>query len=374
MRRITAVLYIGLVCAAAGTPAHTGNTIGLYHWGGTFSKSMSQGIEQIAALGVRNARVSLSARYYADYNISSTACYQNFSLTDAARLPDVKRAFDNPNIDVIMITAYDGVTFGDCQTHRYLSPRFYTPENTAAIVQEYSDFTLYLYQTYQGTHKRFIISNWEADNDVYCGRAWGYATFQAVRASCDATYALAYGGNATPQDSLEGLKLWFMARQRGILEGRNRAAALGIGGAPRVYFAVEFCMVHALRDAGLKSVLYDVLPFVTFDYASYSAYESINRPDPVASLVADLNLLRDVLGSNSIILGEIGFSPSQLGFDAAIAHTNEVIEAATAWGVSYMFQWHLFNQGTQDDFGLYDCNGQATPFGNYYAGKALNIN
>src|SRR5947209_15255411 len=173
MSRLTALIFAGILSSFAGTPANTLKNVGIYHWGGSFTKSMSQGVEQIAALGVRNARVTLSPTYNADYNIAAV-CYPGFTLSDAVRQPDVKRAFDNPDIDVLMITAYDGVSFGDCRQHRYLNPDFYTPQNTAAMMQEYSDFTLYLYQAYQGTHKRFIIANWESDNDIYCGQAWGY--------------------------------------------------------------------------------------------------------------------------------------------------------------------------------------------------------
>lgn len=326
---------------------------------------MSQGVEQIAALGAKTARVSLSAKYYTDYNIG-TSCYPQFSLTAAAQQADVKRALDNPRIETFIITAYDGVTFGDCWHHRYLNPDFYTPEHTAAIVQEYSDFTFYLAQTYQHTRKSFILSNWESDNDVYCGQAWGYATFESVRAECNASYRIIYEGNTSPDDSLRGLRLWLQARERGIAEGRERAAAQGIGGM-RVYLAVEFCIIHALRDAGFKSVLYDVLPFVVYDYASYSAYESIGKPDAGNQLKADLDLVGDLVGYHAVILGEVGFSRGQWGSDAVISRTNDVLEAALSWGVSYIIQWNLYDPETGDLFGLYDKAGNVNPLGSFYA-------
>jgi hypothetical protein len=64
----------------------------------------------------------------------------------AAQEPDVKRALDNDKIEAFIITAYDGVSFGDCMTHRYLNPSLHTEQITAAMIREYSDFTLYLYQ------------------------------------------------------------------------------------------------------------------------------------------------------------------------------------------------------------------------------------
>jgi len=96
-------------------------------------------------------------------------------------------------------------------------------------VQEYSDLTFYLYEQYGQTHKRFIITNWESDNDVYCGAAYAYATNPAAKALCDSNYPAAYGVR-TPEDALAGLTLCFKARRQGIEEGRQRALALGLGG------------------------------------------------------------------------------------------------------------------------------------------------
>jgi len=58
------------------------------------------------------------------------------------------------------------------------------------------------------------------------------------------------------------LKTWFQLRQQGIKEGRARALAAGIGGM-RVCFAPEFN-----------------IPYVAFDYVSYSSYQSMGDGDP----------------------------------------------------------------------------------------------
>jgi hypothetical protein len=338
-------------------------TVGIYHWGSQYPTSVSQGVRQIAALGGHIARIALSARSYVDYQMAS-ACYPNFSLTSFAQEPDIKAALDNPDIDVYMLTAYDGTSFSDCIHQNFLVPAFYTSDAQSKMVDEYAEFTLYLYRTYVKTHKRFIISNWEGDNSIYCGSANSYAVDQQFQAYCNSIYARSYGGNQSPNDSIAGLKFWFEARQQGVAKGRQMAAALGIGGT-RVLVAPEFCVINVLRNQGLKSVLYDVLPFTSFDYVSYSSYESINQADPVAALIADLNTIRDVVGSTAIIIGESGFARSQWG-DQAVARTSEVINAALSFGTPYLFQWGLYDQSASNTFGLFDTNGNGTALGAYF--------
>src|SRR5262249_37407507 len=142
--------------------------VGIYDWGESQPVSMSEGIEAVANLGTHVARISLSPRYHIDYH-QGAACDSQFTLAHGAQETDVRKAFDNPKIEVFIITAYDGLSFGDCVNQLFLIPSFYTEQNVDAMLQEYSDFTLYLYQRYHHTHKKFIISNWEADNAVYCG-------------------------------------------------------------------------------------------------------------------------------------------------------------------------------------------------------------
>ena len=359
-----ALIYL-MSSTAVALPGSPTNAIGFYHWGGRHTTSMSEGVERIAQLGGHVARVVLAPTYHRDYNIG-TGCYLGYSLSAIAREADVKRALDNESTAVLMLTAYDGVTFGDCEHVRFLNPSFYTPDNTAALVQKYSDFTLYLYQTYRHTYKRFIVSDWEGDNAVYCQAAYTYATVPQFRSYCDDNYAALYG-NRFAAESIQGLKLWHQARLRGIADGRKRAAGEGIGGM-RVYFAPEFCSIHALHDGGFQSVLYDVLPAVTADYVSYSAYESVNAPDPATTLVADLDIISGVVGATAIIVGETGFSRSTWGTET-VPRTDEVISAAQAWGVPYIFQWNLYDEDLQNDFGLFDLYGNATPIGAYFQHK-----
>jgi hypothetical protein len=354
------LLMLAVHQAFAGTPAET---VGFYHWGGEYPVSGSAGVEKIAGLGSHAARIALSPKYNMEYN-QGTACSTAGSLEALAQEPDIQAAFDNPHVDVFMITAYDFTTYGDCQTQQFLEPGFYTTANTQTLVQEYSDFTLYLYRTYAHSGKRFIISNWEGDNEIYCGAAYAYATSESFRESCNQGYSSEYYGNPTPAESFEALKLWFQFRQQGIADGRLRAAQEGLTDT-LVYFAPEFCITRALHEGGFESVLYDVLPSVLFDYVSYSAYESINTSQPAETLTEDLNTIEKVTGSKSIILGEIGFARSVWGA-ATTVRIGEVLAAADAWGVPYIFVWNLYDTSATEDYGAYSTDGLPTPLAGYY--------
>ena len=324
---------------------------------------MSDGVAAIAAIGGHIARVTISPRMNIDYHTGSH-CIPGFTLAGAMLDADVKKAMDNPAINVFILTAYDGVTFGDCSTHTYLNPRYYTPTGQAEVAHEYSDLTLYLYRTYQKTSKRFIISNWESDNDVYCGQAYGYATDPQFRANCDTSYPLIYSGNSSPAESLQGLKLWFQAREQGIEDGRARAAALGIGGM-RVYFAPEISVVRCLHDAGFQSVLYDVVPSVKFDYLSYSSHQSTNLPSPMSSLMQDLATIQSVVGSGEIIIGEIMTDSTEGDSDLFLLNLAQVIDAALHWGAPFVIYWNV-HSASDNPGGLYDGSGQLTEVGRFF--------
>jgi hypothetical protein len=339
-------------------------SVGFYHWGGVYHASISEGVAAIAAVGGHVARLAISPRMAIDYGMGSS-CIAGFTLANAVQDPDVKKALDNPAIDVFVLTAYDGVTFGDCRTHLYLNPGFYTPSGEAAIVQEYSDLTLYLYQAYQHSSKRFIISNWESDNDVYCGEAWLYTTNPIFSADCDANYRVSYAGNVSPAESYQGLRLWFEARQKGIEDGRNRALAAGIGGI-KVYFAPEINICRCLHDAGLESALYDVIPYIKFDYVSYSSYQSTLSANPHDMLLNDLDTIEKVTGTRAIIIGEILIGSPSTDPQAFDQTLQGVLDGALSWGASYIIYWNLFSPFDCIDCGVYDSAGQTTPVGAFF--------
>ena len=291
-------------------------------------------------------------------------CISGFSLPGVLADPDVVSALTDSHLAVIMATAYDGTSFADCITQSYFNPDFYSQANTARMVAEYSDFVYRLNVLLHDSGKTFILSNWEGDNALYCGQAYTYTISAAFREQCAAGYPTVYGGALSPHQAVEGMVLWMKARYLGVTLGRERARSEGLTGFD-VFVAPEICAVHMLHALGLESVLYDVIPRIPFDYVSYSSYESLGGSTPAQTLMADLDVIRTVSGSDRIIIGEFGFSRSA-DRGALIAKTQAVTAAAIAWGVSYIIQWNLYDEVEDSDFGLFDVSGRLTELGTYY--------
>lgn len=337
--------------------------VGIYHWGGKSAKGVREGVQHIVDLHGTIARVAISPLMDVDYHRGG-GCIAGFSLPGALDDDDLRSALAEPGLRVIMATVYDGISYRDCSTHPYFNPGFYTEETTARIVNEYSEFTYRLHVLFQSTGKRFILSNWEGDNALYCGQAWTFANSESFRSQCLASYPAVYGGNRGPGESVEGMVAWLKARYAGVVQGRERASAEGLTGV-EVLVAPEMSAVRMLREKGLPSVLYDVVPRVPFDFLSYSSYESICSAQPLQALRADLDTIAAVSGSRQIILGEIGFPRSVLGANQ-VGTIQRVTATATAWGVPYVIQWNLYDQDESNDYGLFDLNGEITELGSYY--------
>jgi hypothetical protein len=137
--------------------------------------------------------------------------------------------------------------------------------------------------------------------------------------------------------------------------------------APRTSYATKQISIEEIdfADPFCRVPEYDVLPFVSFDYLSYSAWESINTADPASTLVADLNTIQEVVGFSASILGEAGCA-RQNNSGAVVARVSEVISTALAWGVAYVIHWQLYDADAVNAFGLYDLDGQPTLLANWF--------
>ncbi len=335
--------------------------MGVYIWGKQYysygNGPIAGPVSFAASQGFHTVRLAMSPRSSMDYGLSGS-CDSGLTLTQMAQESQFEQAFANPDISTFILTTYDHTTFGDCSTLKFLNPSFYTTANTAAVEQEYKDLTMYLYQTYHGTGKTFILSNWEGDNQLYCDNAYGYATNAAAKASCDQNYATYYDGNQNVGVSIQGMKDWLEARSAGIAAGRAAAAAQGLSGVS-VYSAAELNIVRALHDNGYASMLYDVLPGLPLDYVLYSSYESINNANPGQTLAQDIATIENVAGTRNVIIGEFGYNQLQVPSSTADTYLQQIVSTVQNAGLPYAVAWQLFDQPAgEGDFGLYGLNGQ----------------
>ena len=111
-----------------------------------------------------------------------------------------------------------------------------------------------------------------------------------------------------------------------------------------------------------------------FDYVSYSSWESINMPDPVAALWADLDRIRDAIGSTAIVVGEAGYSRRDFSKGDDVTHLSRFLAAAQAWGVPYVIHWQLYDTDSENTFGLYDLRGQPTLLRDWFQLRFQQLN
>lgn len=142
------------------------------------------------------------------------------------------------------------------------------PANAAAVTAEYYRLAKALYLTQSGG-KTFIISNWEGDNQIFCGSAYGYASHYGEDPTKDAACPFA--------NRREALRLWFEARKEGI-----RLATVEIGGAAQVTVAdaIEISAYRLVQERpGLanQDALHGIVPLVKPRYVLYSAWDTVYR-------------------------------------------------------------------------------------------------
>src|SRR6185436_8644366 len=167
------------------------NRAGIYHW--TSKSLIDDGANKLAAIGG-----------HALHLLFNVGCSPQQSLVDVLLSSEMQEAFGNANLKTFVLTTFDRKVCGN-NAKIYVDPTLYDNVNEYnAIVADYRELTKRLYQNYQGTGKKFIISNWEGDNVVYCSAAFAYATVPSYRAACDANYSVFYRGVPNPATALQG--------------------------------------------------------------------------------------------------------------------------------------------------------------------------
>jgi len=285
---------------------------GAYNLGNTTQDFLSQGADEISALGSETIKLWF-AQPDEKYPFNSTWPSSFSSLVDMAQHPYYETVFNGPFKHYILVTYSLGRSghywvYGISETEK------------ADEQQQFYELAGHLLTTYAGTGKTFVIQHWEGD--------W------AIRGSYDA-------GIDPTQTAIDGMIEWLNARQAGIDQARAEFGQDDV----YVYHAAEVNLVAQSMNDGRPGVVNSVLPYTNLDLVSYSAYDTESSPtgfgealDYIAMNMPD----SAAFGNKNVYIGEYGLPENDSGLEAVQNTVQNVVETALAWGCPYIVYWEVY--------------------------------
>ena len=203
----------------------------------------------------------------------------------------------------------------------------------AAEQQEFYDLTKYLYATFAGSGKTFILKNWEGD----------WAGLQAFDSAADISPTM-----------INAMTNWLIARQKGVSQARSESSNLqGVA----VLNAVEVNRIFDYSQNGLRRVINKVVPFVQTDMVTYSSYDSsLAGTDPTSEASAmnqAIGVINSLapdpleLGSRRMLISEYGLYENELPTET-IWRTQTILSTAKSAGLLGAFTWQVFDNECRD--------------------------
>lgn len=325
IRRV--VLFAVLVSTIAPARAQwLRDVIGVAHVDGKYSLAqdgrdfLSEGAQRIRyELGSRVIKLWLDgnpARMYPFHSPAWQSASQAGGIVGIANHRYFREVFSMPfTTYILVVDAPNGVWFQDGMTAL----------EEAAEERSFYELTRVLMSTYAGTNKTFVLQNWEGD---WLLRLDGEGRFLA-----DAE---------DPQPAaVDGMIRWLNARQRGVERARTELADQVAGVTVRN--AVEVNLVRRSRDEPSRiSLTKDVLPSVTADLYSYSAWECLEDPSG-EMLKASLTYLDEMTpGTGNVYVGEYGVPENVFGSAEHLDRVMSYTDAAVEWGALYVVYWQIY--------------------------------
>ena len=352
-----------LLLILAGLPA-LATEHGAYVWGGYLNNNhsptgLNDSVNHLLDHGGHVARIAISPQVSQDLGI----CQAPGTQTDACALGAILSlgAFKDPRLTTLIIS------FHDYLSNNFITTAGWTVANARAMGAEYAqDFaqvnSLLASRT---TPLRIILGNWEGDNQIYCGQAYGFfANYPGVRAACPdwknrtlgwfqwAQFRsdLVAGAPSTPQ------VLWdFMAEfnaYRMALPANAPGCSIGSSTCDTNYTIWNQIRLGASNVLGRAT---------TFQHCSFSSYDSVYAK---ATAVDFPNILA---ACPSLIIGELGEPSRVAGWQTFYASAAATI-ANYPTAIPYTVIWNYITDSSNGDqgFGLYwgDATAPETGAGN----------
>jgi hypothetical protein len=317
---ITSLIGPALLTVTHASPPDFETQLGVAHIGGLYSFSdtdyLNEGAAAARNIGARCIKVGLSL----DTDNPSPKLYPFHStwpstetLENLADTPYFRSLFSR-RFDTFILNA-----FRPGRSASYWREKF-TSEDEHAEEECFASLTHYLLSNYKDSNKTFIIQNWEGD--------W------ALRGNFDP--------NTKPEPTATAAMIrWVAARQRGI--ERDRTAFKG--DSAKVFHGLEVNLVKQAMTHGKPSVTTDVLPHVSVDLVSYSAWDTKDSPEDFEQSLAYISKHKrptSPFDSNGVYVGEFGLPESEATPAVAFERTTELLNVARKFGCPYAVYWQIY--------------------------------
>lgn len=348
--------------------------LGIAHAGALYEHNRSQGnhladgAKDIKDIGATSIKLFMGGNYNAGA-VNGTALYpmqdtRGWSDTTAANLTELAQTteyasvigdtdFTKVFLNVWPLTGFTETDAwkGDLTTGLGLAS-FHT-----LLQNEYNEIKAlaeYLMATYAGEGRTFYLSTWEGD--------WAYLAGTDTTITVRPSY-------------LDGrMVVWLQNRIRAVEDAKRGQTETGV----TVKSVVECNRVYdAYHKASVDRLVTKVLPRISPDVVSYSAYETLtqygaNYTEWAAYVSQNfpraIQQIRAACPQSEVIVGEFGYPEEELAYNTAtmLAHTLETFEDA---GINDAIFWGMWDNeqsgGDYRGFWLIDDAGALSEQGTY---------
>jgi hypothetical protein len=297
-------------------PADLPHRLGATHYAGRYHLTSEpfiiEGSRALLTLGMR------VAKYWLDPSLPGYGYNSEWKLRRDMRLVEIAR---HPYFRECFAMPFSAFAL---EIQPVARGRIWSPSTSFAPDEEQlAELTEYLLETYRDRDVTFILQHWEGD---WMMRGMGVLWDRSGPADLEARCA--------------GFARWLEARQAGVNRGRAKVQ----NSKCRVCHAAEVNRVLDILE-GIPTLTSHVLPRISLDMISWSAYDGAN--DPIR-FWQGLDLIQHHArpapdgGPPRVFIGEIGYPEHGRSEAQIIAFWDQAMGVMLARQVPYILHWQLY--------------------------------
>lgn len=320
MRVFFALVLVLVAVTRAAADEPVAMQLGVAHIGGLYALSdqdfLNEGAVAIRDIGARCIKVALTldtanptARMYPFHSH-----WPDVVTLDALAGTPYFKALFSKDFDTFIL-----VSFRPGKQPDYWRTEF-SPADELAEEACFAALTRALLDAHADVQKTFVIQNWEGDWAVR-------GSFDPESAPADAAFA--------------AMTRWLSARQRGV----NRGRAEVHGSRSRVLHACEVNLVKRVMAQPAPSVTTRVLPHVSVDLVSYSAWDTKESPElfgKAIDFIAVHHKKTPATEGCGVYIGEFGVPEAEASPDLVRERCRALAATARQRACPYAVYWQLY--------------------------------